>query len=60
MTGRSIALNQQVEAAARLAALRGAAERGWADLVAGRYVDVADGDLERLIEQIGRGGQTHV
>jgi len=39
--------------AARLAALRDAANVGWADIAAGRYVDVSDGDLDDYLHQLG-------
>jgi len=51
---------QETEDAAKLAALRQAAERGWSDLAAGRYQDVADGDLQSLIERLGIDEQPHV
>lgn len=44
---------QEREDAARLAALREAAETGWADLAAGRYDDVADENLDDFIRQLG-------
>ncbi|MEW1939043.1 MULTISPECIES: hypothetical protein [Dietzia] len=34
------------EDAVRLATLRAAVELGWADVAAGRYVDVGDSDLD--------------
>ena len=40
--------------AAKHKALREAAERGWADLAAGRYADVTDDQLEDFIEQLGQ------
>lgn len=39
---------------AKLKALKQAARRGWADVSAGRYVDVADDQLEDFIGQLGR------
>lgn len=39
---------------AQLAALREAATKGWADIDAGRYVDIADEQLEDTIGQLGR------
>ena len=39
---------------AKLQALKRAAHQGWADVAAGRYVDVADGQLEDFIGQLGR------
>lgn len=44
---------QQAKDAARIAALREAAERGWADLEAGRYDDIADDDLDDFIGRLG-------
>jgi antitoxin ParD1/3/4 len=40
--------------AAKLAALRQAARKGWTDVSAGRYVDVADDQLEEFVGQLGR------
>ena len=39
---------------AKLKALKQAARQGWADVSAGRYVDVADDQLEDFIGQLGR------
>lgn len=39
---------------ARLDALRQAAAQGWADVAAGRCIDVADEQLDDLIGQFGR------
>ncbi|MGN0100980.1 MULTISPECIES: type II toxin-antitoxin system ParD family antitoxin [Dietzia] len=44
---------RDAEDAARLAALRAAADQGWADVAAGRYVDVDDAGLDELIADIG-------
>ena len=44
---------RDAEDAARLAALRAAADRGWADVAEGRYVDVDDADLDDAIADIG-------
>jgi antitoxin ParD1/3/4 len=38
---------------AKLKALRQAAKQGWADVSAGRYTDVADGQLEDFVGQLG-------
>lgn len=43
----------QAEDAARLMVLRAAADRGWADVSAGRYVDIEDTRLDGVIAQIG-------
>ncbi|GAA4332915.1 type II toxin-antitoxin system ParD family antitoxin [Pigmentiphaga soli] len=40
--------------AARLEALRSAADAGWRDVAAGRYADVADARLEDFIGQLGQ------
>lgn len=42
------------EQEARLAALRQAAEVGWADVAAGRFTDLDDDDLEDHIRRLGR------
>jgi antitoxin ParD1/3/4 len=39
---------------AKLEALKQSARLGWADVSAGRYVDVADDQLEDFIGQLGR------
>ena len=39
---------------AKLKALKQAARQGWADVSAGRYVDVADDQIEDFIGQLGR------
>ncbi len=44
---------QEAVEAAKLSALRAAAERGWDDIARGRYVDVADDDLESFVRQLG-------
>lgn len=44
---------QEAEDAAKLAALRDAAEKGWADLAAGHYEDIADDNLDDFIGQLG-------
>ncbi len=44
---------QEVEDAAKLAALRHAAEQGWSDLASGNFDDIADEDLDDFIGQLG-------
>lgn len=44
---------QELEDEARLAALRDASDKGWSDLAAGRFDDVADGNLDDFIAQLG-------
>jgi antitoxin ParD1/3/4 len=44
---------QEMEDATRITALRDAAEKGWSDLVAGRYDDIADEDLDGFIGELG-------
>lgn len=39
---------------AKLKALKQAARRGWADIAAGRFADVADDRLEDFVGQLGR------
>lgn len=51
--GLRLVEQQEREDAARLLALQAAAERGWADLSAGRYDDVADGDLSDFVARLG-------
>ena len=40
--------------AAKLKALREAVDKGWADVAAGRYIDVADEDLDAYIAGLGK------
>lgn len=44
---------RDAEDATRLAALRAAADRGWADVAAGRFVDIDDASLDEVVTQIG-------
>ena len=44
---------QEDEETARIAALRTAADIGWADIAEGRYRDIADDDLDDVIRQLG-------
>lgn len=39
--------------AAKLQALREAANRGWEDIAAGRYVDIVEHDLDDFIVELG-------
>ncbi len=39
--------------AAKLKVLRDAAQAGWDDLAAGRFIDVDDADLDDYLEQLG-------
>lgn len=50
---RLIEQRERLESA-QIAALREAAAKGWADIDAGRYVDIADEQLEDTIGQLGR------
>lgn len=49
-----------IEDAARLEALKNAAEKGWSDLDSGRYVDVAVDELGEFIGELGRRAAEHV
>ena len=44
---------QEAEDAAKIAALRDAAEKGWSDVAAGRFDEIADADLDDFIGQLG-------
>lgn len=44
---------QEAEEAAKLAALRHAADEGWSDLASGRFDEVADDGLGDFIGQLG-------
>lgn len=44
---------QEAEEAARLTALRAAADVGWADIAEGRSRRIADDDLASVIQQLG-------
>lgn len=57
--GLRILEHQQEEHAAKIAALREAAVRGWADLAAGGYDDIADDNLDDFIGQLGFQATTH-
>jgi len=50
--GLRLVERQEQLAAAKLAALREAAAVGWADVAAGRYIDIADEDLEDFIGEL--------
>jgi antitoxin ParD1/3/4 len=45
--------HREREEAAKLQALREAANRGWADVAAGRYTDLAEDELDDFIGQLG-------
>ncbi len=45
--------HQESEDAAKIAALREAADKGWADLASGRHDDIADENLDDFIGQLG-------
>lgn len=47
-------------AQARRAALQQAAQQGWDDIAAGRFVEVADDQLDDFIGQLGRNATTPV
>lgn len=51
--GLRVLERQEVENAAKIAALRNAAVKGWSDLDSGRFDDVADDDLDDFIGQLG-------
>lgn len=51
--GLRLVERQELEDAAKLAALRDAAESGWSDLAEGRYHDLADENLDDFIGQLG-------
>ena len=44
---------QEAENAVRIAVLREAADKGWADLASGRYEDIDDENLDDFIGQLG-------
>ncbi|QDP94843.1 type II toxin-antitoxin system ParD family antitoxin [Microlunatus elymi] len=44
---------QEAQDAAKIAALRDASEKGWLDLAAGRFDEVADEGLDDFIGQLG-------
>jgi antitoxin ParD1/3/4 len=45
---------REAEDGARLEALRNAAQIGWSDVDAGRFTDIADGDLPDFMGRLGR------
>lgn len=50
---RLIEQRERLEAA-RLKALQEAADKGWTDIAAGRYTDLADDQIDDFIGQLGR------
>jgi antitoxin ParD1/3/4 len=46
---------REAEDAARLEVLRAAVQAGWDDIAAGRYVDIADADLEGFLDRLTAG-----
>lgn len=44
---------EEEERLARLAAMQQAVQVGWADITQGRFVDVADGDLDAYLAELG-------
>lgn len=50
---RLIEQRERLEAA-KLQALQQAAEKGWADITAGRYVDVVEDRIEDFMSQLGQ------
>ena len=56
---RLIEERERVEQA-KLKALKQAARQGWADVSAGRFVDVADDQLDDFIGQLGRRAASQV
>lgn len=51
--GLRLVERQEQEDAAKIAALREAADQGWADVATGRYDDVADENLNDFIGRLG-------
>ncbi|MCC6270088.1 MAG: type II toxin-antitoxin system ParD family antitoxin [Microbacteriaceae bacterium] len=51
--GLRILERQELENAAKIAALRNAADVGWSDVDSGRFEDVADDDLDDFVGQLG-------
>lgn len=58
--GLRVLERQESEDAAKLSALRDAAERGWLDVATRRYDDIADENLNDFIGQLGdRAARAH-
>lgn len=57
--GLRILEHKDAEDAARIAALRAAADRGWGNLAAGRYDDITDENLDDFIGQLGVNMRAH-
>ena len=51
--GLRVLERQEEENAAKIAALRNAADQGWSDLDSGRFDDVCDANLDDFIGQLG-------
>lgn len=54
---RLIEQRERLESA-KLNVLRDAADKGWADIAAGQFTDVADEELEAFIVQLGKQAST--
>jgi antitoxin ParD1/3/4 len=52
--GLRLVEQREARDAAKLKALREAVDKGWADVAAGRYIDVADEDLDDYIAGLGK------
>ncbi|WP_068401267.1 type II toxin-antitoxin system ParD family antitoxin [Kribbia dieselivorans] len=52
--GLRLVEQRALEDAAKLEALRAAAEQGWTDAASGRYDDVADAEIRTFIAELGR------
>lgn len=52
--GLRLVEQREAEEAAKLAALRAAADAGWRDLEAGRYRDVGEDGLADYVAELGR------
>lgn len=50
---------EEAEEAARLTALRAAADRGWDDVTLGRFRDVTDVQLDDVIAELGSRAAQH-
>ena len=58
--GLRLVERREAEEAAKLEALKQAAEVGWRDLENGRYRDVAEEDLDKYIKQLGERAAEHL
>lgn len=58
--GLSLTEMREMVFQAKLKALKEAADKGWADIEAGRYIDISDENLDDFLEQLGERARQRV